>query len=102
MDRYGLPQNNPKSEAWISLIGTLERFVPIHVGGQDHLDPATVWVDPTEVRSGFVYLKHGKLHFFSASMPTVPARIGRFAGKAGRTMQPMVATASEFSWEGWT
>lgn len=65
LDRYGLSQNNPTSEAWISLIGTLERFVPIQVGGQDHLDRATVWVDPTEVRSGFLCPTHGKPNFES-------------------------------------
>lgn len=68
-------------------IGILERFVPIHFGGQNYVDCATAWVDPDNVRSDFVYVKQGTHQYFNVSLPTVPARIGMTVGKSGRTTQ---------------
>ena len=68
-------------------IGILERFVTIHFGGQNHVDCATAWVDPNDVRSDFVYITQGTPKFFNVSLPTVPARIGMMVGKSGRTTQ---------------
>ena len=69
-------------------IGILERFVTIRFGGRpNHVDCATAWVDPADVRPDFVYITHGQPQFFNVSLPTVPARIGMMVGKSGRTTQ---------------
>ena len=68
-------------------IGILERFVNIHIEGQNHVDCGTAWVDQNDVRRDLVYLKQGVPQYFSLSLPTAPARIGMAVGKSGRTTQ---------------
>ena len=71
-------------------IGILERFAPVHVSGQNHVDCAIAWLDPDDVRSDFLYIAQGTPNYFNVSFSTVPARIGMIVGKSGHATRVTV------------
>ncbi len=71
------------------VIGRLEQFIPIDfaTGAPNHVDCATAWVDPAEVRREMLRMVGGANTYFAvSSSPTAP-RVGMSVGKSGRTTE---------------
>lgn len=78
------PGRHDKENA--SVIGQLERFVPLDFTGGDNLvDCACAWVDPDDVRPDHVFLESGVHRFFRVGAEVEDARRDMIVGKSGRT-----------------
>lgn len=78
------PGRHDKENA--SVIGQLERFVPLDfVGGDNLVDCACAWVDADEVRPDHVFLESGVQRFFRVGAEIEDARRDMVVGKSGRT-----------------
>jgi len=69
-------------------IALLARWVPLLFGGAvNYVDCAYAWAWPNLVRKEFVYLRAGRLNYFTVNRNPVPATVGMPVGKTGRTTQ---------------
>ncbi|MEL7059304.1 MAG: hypothetical protein AAGN46_04665 [Acidobacteriota bacterium] len=67
-------------------IAALERHVRLDFsGGNNVLDCATAWADPTLVRPELFFSEHGKPRYFNVSDQPAPCRTGMPVAKTGRT-----------------
>ena len=82
------------------LIGSLERFVPIHGSKPNWIDCATARVDPKDVNRLIADFGSANPRFFNATPQTAAARIGMAVRKSGRTTGLTDGIVNAVAWSG--
>ena len=82
------------------LIGSLERFVPIHTSKPNRVDCATARVHPTNVNRLIADFGGAATTYFDATSHTVAARIGMAVRKSGRTTGLTDGIVDAVAWSG--
>lgn len=71
--------------ATVHAVGGLENYVPINFGGDNVVDAATAWVDPSNIRRDALYYRGSQPAFYNFGMQSLEAKVGLLVGKSGRT-----------------